>query len=61
MNLRGLIRKALRRLSGRSGTPAERKARRAAKRGDGPVKKKRRRGGGAGSRPSPSEARLPSS
>ena len=48
MNLRGLIRKALRRLSGRSGTPAERKARRAAKRGDGPVKKKRRRGGGAG-------------
>ena len=49
MNLRALIRKALRKLSGRSGKPAERKARRAAKRAGGRDKTiRRRRGGGAG-------------
>jgi len=42
MNLRAIIRKALRRLSGKSGSPDERKARRAAKRGAGRDKKKRR-------------------
>jgi hypothetical protein len=35
MNLRALVRKAWRRLSGRSGSPDERKARRAAKRAGG--------------------------
>ena len=50
MNLRALIRKALRRVSGGSGSPDERKARRAAKRAQGRDKTKPRRKGGKGRR-----------
>ena len=50
MNIRALIRKAWRRLSGRSGSPEDRKARQGAKRGGRRNKKKR--GTTSGSPPS---------
>jgi len=50
MNLRALVRKAWRRLSGRSASPDERKARRAAKRAGGRDKTKPKDSGRTGGR-----------